>query len=172
MGRLRYTGVRFRPKSFVSRFRATVRKFLYFQKRISKLGPGYFGCNERQSSCTRVRARPRQGCPTCEYTVQTKIFHKELQDELNVIKGGTRKGAKRWPLKLLLRLAVEAGSFSGRKDNDPKWPVMTSLMVSIYRDETAKIQAIDSFNLTAGYGDTPTKSIVVPKDVADEGDFD
>lgn len=60
---------------------------------------------------------------------------------------------------------------SGRKDNDPNWPVTTAMMVSIYRDETAKLQAIDNFNLSAGTTSAPTKSIVVPKD-ADEEDFD
>lgn len=66
------------------------------------------------------------------------------------VKGGTRKGAKRWPRNLLLQLVIEAGAFASKDTNDPSWPVSMALMVSIYRDESAKIRAIDNFNLTAG----------------------
>lgn len=172
---MRSTGARYRPKSFAARFRTAVRKFLYYQKRISKLGPGYFNCNERQSSCTRRSAQPRKGCPTCEYTIQTKIFHKELDDELRKVKGGTRQVARKWPREQLLKLAVEAGSLASiRKTNDPEWPILLSLMVSIYRDEAAKLRAIETFNITSGSNEEPA-SYAVPKDLQqteDEGDFD
>ena len=159
--------------SFVARYRVAVKKFLYFQKRLAKLGPAYFDCNERQSSCTRRSAQPRQGCPNCEFTVQTKIFHAELDQLLKNVKGGTRKGERRWPRDVLLKLCVEAGSFANRESPDPNWPVTTALMVSIYRDESAKIKAIDNFNLTAGSDDKPRKGpqLKIPLD-ADEGDFD
>lgn len=147
--------------SFSERFRVTVRKFLYFQKRIAKLGPNYYSCNERQTSCVRRSAQPRTGCPNCEFTIQTKIFQKELDDELHKLKG-TRKGAKRWPRKMLLNLVIEVGSLaSSRKDLDPMWPVVTANMVNIYRSESAKIKSIDNFNLTASYGtgNAPTTSV-------------
>lgn len=71
---------------------------------------------------------------------------------------------------MLLNLAVEIGSLASRKGEDPNRPVATAILISVYRDESAKIQAIDNFNLTRD--DTPTTSYVVPDDVKDEGDFD
>jgi hypothetical protein len=105
-------------------------------------------------------------------------LHTELDEELRKLRKGTRKGNRKWPRKKLLELVVEAGSFANRKHPDPNWPILTALMVSIYRDESAKIQAIDSYNLTAGQ-DTPkgigarTKSgkLLVP-DTEDDEDFD
>jgi hypothetical protein len=44
----------------------------------------------------------------------------------------------------------EAASFSNStKKINPKWTVMTSILVSIYRDEVAKVKAIDNHNLMA-----------------------
>lgn len=143
---------------------------MYFQKRISKLGPSYYSCNDRQIGCTRRQAQPRRGCPNCEYTIQTKIFHKELDDELKKLKG-TRKGAKRWPKKVLLDLVIDIGSLaSSRKDIDPMWPLVTANMVSIYRSESAKIKAIDDFNITAGYNESKSTGPVLPD--PNEEDFD
>lgn len=155
--------------SFVQRFRVTARKFTYFQKRLSKLGPSYYNCNELQSSCTRKAAQSRRGCPNCEYTIQYKGFIKELEQELRAIPKGTRKGARKWPSSYLLKLVVEAGSIANSiKGTDPKWPVTTSMMVSLYRGEVQKMQAIDSFNLTQT--DSVPSNPAGP--VEDTGDFD
>jgi hypothetical protein len=153
--------------SFLERFRVAVRKFLSFQKRITKLGPAYYSCNERQTSCTRRSAQPRKGCPNCEFTIQTKIFRTELADELKKVKG-TRKGAKRWPSKTLIELVIEVGSLaSTRKDVDPQWPVITARLVGIYRAENAKMKAIEDFNRTASYDTGP-----VAQADPNEGEFD
>lgn len=136
--------------SFVARFRVAARKFVYFQYRASKLGPAYQSCNERQTSCTRKRAEPRRGCPNCEWTIQYQTFLKELDAELSLVKGGSRKGALRWPRKMLLKTVYDVASLAASRDKGfgPKWTVVTSLLVSIYRDEVAKKRSIDQFNAT------------------------
>ena len=145
-----------------------MRKFLYFQKRLSKLGPGFFSCNERQSSCTRTSAKPRRGCPDCEFTIQTKIFHKELDEELKKLKG-TREGQRKWNRKVLLDTVLEIMSLAGTsKVTKPEWPVNVANMVSIYREESGKMKAIDNFNMSAGYGDSPSS----PMPDENEEDFD
>lgn len=157
MGRFRCIGVKYRPKSFVNRFRVTARKFLYFQKRITKLGPKCYGCNERQTSCTQRGAQPRKGCPDCEFTIQYKIFLKELEDELRKVKGGTRKGMRKWPLKLMLTTVIEVASItSTSKKTNPKWPVPLANLVSVYRGEDAKKQMIENY--------------VAPTEGSDDGD--
>lgn len=140
------TGVKFRPKSFVRRFRVTVRKFLYYQKRISKLGPTYYNCNSQQSDCTRRGAKPRQGCPDCEFTIQTRQFENELEGVLRKLKLGTRKGNRKWPAKRMLETVMEVGHISSlSKEMNPNWTVPVSTLVSIYRDETAKMRLIDTY---------------------------
>lgn len=43
-------------------------------------------------------------------------------------------------------MAIEAGSLaSSRKGMNPRWSVQTALMVSIYRDESAKKRAADNY---------------------------
>lgn len=126
-------------------------------------------------TCTRRNAEPRKGCPNCEYTIQTKLFHEELDKELRTIKGGTRKGAKRWDRTFLLRMVVEIGSIASKKTGDPDLPILTAMMVSMYRDESAKIQAIDGFNLSQSSGSNTPRKFAVPEDVKDkykEEDFD
>lgn len=104
-------------------------------------------CNENQSHCTRRKAEPRKGCPTCEFTIQYKMFLSELEAELKAQKRGTRKGARRWPSRMLLDTVVEVASLSHTtKKLNPKWSVPTSTLVSVYRNEVAMSQAIDSFN--------------------------
>lgn len=136
--------------SFVARFRIVARKFIYFQHRASKLGPSYHGCNERQSACTRRNADPRRGCPNCEWTVQWQTFLKELDAELSKVKGGTREGARRWPRKALLESVYQVIGLANKyKDSEgPNWTVVTSLLVSVFRDERAKKESIDQFNAT------------------------
>lgn len=142
-----YIGRQSRPASFANRFQVACRKYIYFNKRMSKKGPAYMNCNERQSSCTRRKAEPRKGCPTCEFTIQHTMFRKELDAELKALKRGTRKGARRWPSQLLLDTLVEVASLSHTtKKMNPKWTVATSTLVSIYRNEVAMAQAIDAFN--------------------------
>lgn len=87
------------------------------------------------------------------------MFRKELDAELLKLKGGTRKGYHLWPSEKLLKLVVEiAVTSSSRKGKDPRWPVVTATLVSIYRDETAKKRAIDNFNLNPpDAGDSGTK---------------
>ncbi len=87
------------------------------------------------------------------------MFHDELDVELKTLKNGTRTGNRKWPRKKLLELAVEAGSYANKKTPDPNWPILTALMVSIYRDESAKVQAIETYNMSLG-SDVP-KSIGV-----------
>ena len=67
---------------FVDRLRVTARKTISFQKRIAELGPAYLNCNERQTACSRRNANQREGCPTCEFTIQYQQFQKELEKEL------------------------------------------------------------------------------------------
>lgn len=145
-----FIGDTLHPTSFVNRFRVVARKVIYFQERVSKLGPAYLDCNERQSSCTRRKADPRKGCPTCEFTIQHKIFVEETEKELRVLKGTTREGARKWPLKRLLEIVYEVAHMSNRyKDtNDPKWPVALSNMISVYRNEYSKLKAIRDFALS------------------------
>lgn len=151
MGQARYTGVRSCPKSFVNRFRVVARKCIYFQKRVAKLGPGYFDCNEKQNSCTRRRdAKPEQGCPNCEYTIQYKIFIRELDNEIRRLKRTTWAGNHKWPNPKLIRLVSEIASISGStKTRDGNWTVVIDTLVSVYRDESAKISYVDTFNAPA-----------------------
>lgn len=130
----------------MNRFRVAVRKAIYFQDRIAKKGPKYANCNERQTSCTNRKAQPRLGCPTCEYTVQYKIFREELDKELESLKHGTRTGARRWPSKLLLELVVETGTLANSIEGyDPNWTVVVTNLVSIYRSEGSKKRTIESY---------------------------
>ena len=149
------TGKVFRPASFVNRFRVCARKLIYFQKRIAKLGPMYLSCNEKQTGCTRTKADPRKGCTDCEFTIQYKIFIKELEEELKHVKNGTRKGARKWPSKYLLDQLVEVATISySTKRKSPKWTVIVNMLISVYRDEIAKMRAIDNY--------TPDKEAQVP----------
>lgn len=141
------------------------RKLIYFQKRAAKLGPSYFSCNERQTSCTRRTAKPRLGCPDCEFTIQRKIFVSELERELNTMPKGTRAGQKKWPSKYLIGVVSEIASLSySTKGIGRNWTVVTELLVSVYRDEVAKMKAIESANLAQQSNE--------PDDSKDEGDFD
>jgi hypothetical protein len=111
-----------------------------------KKGPAYSNCNERQSSCTRRDAKPRQGCPNCEFTILYKAFVAKLTDELSRLRKGTRKGARRWPVKDLIKTAVEVASVSGSSEVMlDTWTVPVSILVSIYRGEDAKIKAAENY---------------------------
>lgn len=71
-------------------------------------------------------------------------------------------------------MVVEIGSIAAKKTGDPDLPILTAMMVSMYRDESAKIQAIDGFNLSQSGNSTP-RTFAVPEDVKDkykEEDFD
>lgn len=155
--------MRLRPANFVDRLRVACRKVIYFQKRMAKKGPQYLSCNERQTSCTRAKRNPRNGCPDCEYTIQYKIFIKELEAELKRIPKSTYRGYRIWPVQRLLDTVAEVATMAhSRKGINPKWSMATSIFVSVYRDESAKIQAIESF--------TPDpKTNTGPVD--EEGDF-
>jgi hypothetical protein len=137
---------------------------------MAKQGPQYLNCNERQSNCNRKQAQPRKGCPNCEFTIQYKIFIKELEKELKQLKTGTRKGAKRWPLQMLLEAVAEIATLSHRhKDHIPghlSVPVVT--LIGVYRDEDGKKKAIDSFNSLP----PETQTAKLDLDPRDKGDFD
>ena len=133
--------------NFADRFRIAVRKIIHFNKSISKLGPMYYNCNERQSSCTRMYARPRQGCPNCEFTIQYKQMLVEMEKELKTFPKGTRQGASKWPMKKLIEMVNEISYIATtNKRNRPTWDVTTSMMVGIYRSEMSKMKAIDDYN--------------------------
>lgn len=121
-------------------------------------------CNEKQSNCTRAKAKPRLGCPDCEYTIQYNMFVKELEDELRTMKGGTRKAGQRWPLKYLLQVVHDVSYQSSlTKTTGRNWTVITTLLVNIYRDERAKIEAVERYNLN--------QSAQNKAEPEDEGDF-
>ena len=70
---------------------------------------------------------------------------------------GTRKGARKWPASKLIPIVMDVASVSGTaKRYKDSWPVAVATLVSIYRDERAKVRAIDSFNLTASVASTQT----------------
>jgi hypothetical protein len=71
---------------------------------------------------------------------------------------------------MLIDLVLQSGALANScKGSKPEWPVMTALLVSIYRDESAKMKAIDSFNMAAGYG---AGTSIANNTDDDEGDFD
>lgn len=106
-------------------------------------------CDEYQSSCTRRKADPRNGCTTCEFTVQYGFFKKELEEELRKLPKSTREGAIKWPTEYLLKTLMDVATVNGTVKKGRKgknWTVVTSTLVSIYRDEVAKKETIDNFN--------------------------
>lgn len=106
---------------------------------MARKGPDYYDCNERQSTCTRAKAKPRTGCPDCEFTVQYKMFLKELERDLRKVRGTTRIGARRWPSKMLIETVAEIASIAlGTTGKRGDWTVVNSTLVSIYRDEANK----------------------------------
>lgn len=122
---------------------------MYFQSRIAKLGPAYMNCDETQSSCVRRKADPRRGCPNCEFTIQYGFFKKELEEELRKLPRSTREGADKWPTEYLLKVLSDVATLSGSVKKGRKgknWSVVTSTLVSVYRDEVTKKQVIDNFN--------------------------
>lgn len=59
---------------------------------------------------------------------------------------GTRKGKRRWDRKYLIQLASEIASVANSTEgNDPKWTVVVTMMVNIYRDEYGKKQTITNY---------------------------
>jgi hypothetical protein len=87
----------------------------------------------------------------------------ELDKELKTLKRGTRRGARRWPSKLLLQLLVEVGTLANSsEDIDPSWTVVTANLVSIYRSEQAKKNTID--NYVPPSAEKPTKGPLIPDD--------
>lgn len=137
------------------------RKYVYFTEDITKLGPQYSNCNERQTSCTSRKARPRDGCPNCEYTIRYKLFNTELASELATLKRGTRAGARKWPLSFLLNLVSEVASMS-YSDNRDGWTVVMSQLVGVYKSEEAKKRAIDNY--------TPPTTIELKGPLIPDGD--
>jgi hypothetical protein len=132
--------------SFVDRFRIAVRRFVYYSDGIAKLGPQYFGCNERQSTCTRRAAQSRIGCPNCEFTIKTNEFKQRLGQELKYMRRGTRQGIRKWNVKFLINLVVEIGGVAGSFEGiNPEWPVPILRLVSIYRDESKKKRISDTY---------------------------
>ena len=94
-------------------------------------GPQYLNCNAEQTSCTRKKAQPRLGCPTCEFTIHYKMFRKELDEELEVVPRGTRQGAIRWPVEQLLKHVVEVATIANSiEGNEKSWPVQVALKVN------------------------------------------
>lgn len=115
---------------------------------MAKKGPGYLTCGGDRSQCTGRKADPRNGCPTCEYTIQEKIFRQELDTKLKFMKRGTRKGMRKWPSSVLVATANEiAGISASSKKIKPNWPIPVVILVSIYRDELRKRKVVANFNL-------------------------
>lgn len=132
----------------------------------------YLDCNSKQTSCTRKRSDPRNGCPNCEYTIQYNQFMSNLESELSV--KGNAEQRRKWSIKFLLDLVGKVSHQSTLHTTYGRdWTVVTTALVNIYRDERDKIKAIESFKLhqeieaarkqnTSGYKFTEP----------DEGDFD
>lgn len=148
MGQVLCIGHRYCPVRFLQRFRIAVRKTLYFQQRMTKKGPRYFNCNEAQTTCTDSKADPFRGCPDCEFTIQYNIYRSELEKELSNIKGARLQDSLKWPVPTLLKIVSEMGhlSYMYKDSSDKKWHIQTTTLVGIYRDEVAKIKAIESYN--------------------------
>lgn len=104
-------------------------------------------CNSRQSSCTRKKAKPRQGCPDCEFTIHYKQFRKALDKELSQVKS-TREQARKWSGEYLLKIVGEIAHLASLyKNTGPNWTVVTAVLVAVYRDEIAKMKSIDNWKL-------------------------
>lgn len=70
-----------------------------------------------------------------------------LNAELKSVKT-SREKARIWTSDYLERLVGEVGYQANLyKNNGPKWSVVTAILVSVYRDEIAKMKAIENFNL-------------------------
>lgn len=138
--------------SFLRRFRIVCRKKLYFERRIYKLGPAYYGCSSPPTDCTGPKSDIRNGCPRCEYTVQRKIFEVETQKLLKRNSPGPKANAE-WPLKYLLDAVntVSRSHVMARKGYERNWSVLTARLVEIYRDEVSKMRAADAWNREQEY---------------------
>ena len=133
------------PLPFARRFRIVVRKYLYFQRGVSEeLGPAYLGC---PVECTAPNADPRRGCPKCLYQIKYKAFEAACKKAFKKHSTGYEE-EKEWPIDRLVYYMTLTMRANGQhsKGYDRKWSVILSRLVDIYRDESNRMSAIDSFN--------------------------
>lgn len=97
--------------------------------------------------CTAPKRDKRNGCPKCEYTIKRKLFEAETKALLKK-QAVSREEEGRWPFEYLLgQLNVVSRAHSRKRNGyDPKWTVTVSALVDIYRDEVAKMRAVDNWN--------------------------
>jgi hypothetical protein len=98
--------------------------------------------------CTRPSKQPRKGCPTCEFTIQYKIFLHEMEQEFR--RGApTHRDNRKWPVRHMLDVYAQVAAADAAvrgKGQDRKWSVVTAILVSIVRDERGKSDAVDYYN--------------------------
>ncbi len=124
-------------------FRIVARRSLYFHKRIAELGPTYAGC---PTNCTRREQDRFAGCPRCEYQIQRKGFERECKAELEKV-AMRLDDTERWPLEHLLDALSLVASAASTKGIGRKWTVPFAKLVAIYRDEKAKMKAVEDWRL-------------------------
>lgn len=94
----------------------------------------------------------------------------ELTKEIQAAKGVTKKGDKLYPVEYMVERATEIAYIaSTEKGKDKQWPVLIANLVSIYRDEKSKKEAIDNYSLRQSM-DAAKKSKKKGKGDIDDGD--
>jgi hypothetical protein len=131
---------------FVLRFRIVVRKYLYFQRGVSEdLGPTYMGC---PVECTAPGADKRNGCPKCQYQIRYKGFETACAKAFKKLEGYKPEHDNLWPIPKLIEYMTDAMRANGqlKRGYGRKWNVILGRLVDIYRDESGRMSAIDSWN--------------------------
>jgi hypothetical protein len=131
---------------FVKRFRIVVRRYLYFLRGVSEdLGPTYMGC---PVECTAPGADRRNGCPKCAYQIRYKNFEKKCQELFKKLEGYNRQDDLDWPIPKLIEYMTDAMRANGqtKRGHGRNWNIILGRLVDIYRDESGRMSAIDSWN--------------------------
>jgi hypothetical protein len=134
--------------NFIRRFRIVIRRWLYFQREVSDLGPAYLNCSIGGNElCSGPRKNPRFGCPKCEYTLKYKHFEEDCEKDF---RKGLRDRADnhRWPLNMVMRWVgtVSRANRQTKRGTNPRWSVLIARLVDIYREEISRVSFIDSWN--------------------------
>jgi len=126
---------------FLRRFRIVVRRSLYFERTIYKLGPTYLNC---PANCSGPKADRKHGCPKCEYQIQRKAWISDVERELKDTATEPHENED-WPLAYLIDTINTISVAANQKWRARQFTVVTAKLVSIYRDEISKMRASDSW---------------------------
>jgi hypothetical protein len=141
------TGLVARRRAFLARFRVLIREYLGFQRAVSEdLGPQYFGCPGGE--CTAPGADKVNGCPKCLWKIKWKAFESRTRKAFAKLRDKKPTDNRDWPLSRLMfyLTTVMRAAGSTRRGYHYSWTVLMSKLVDIYRDETSRVSAIDSWN--------------------------